>query len=221
MIGDRMPAMPPMQLNTELVRPISRSGAVADTSDQWIDATPLQKKAKVRNTMISGSTVHVVGTDDAGGADQPADDRRLAGEGQAVAACGPAGRRSRRNTARHRTPRGTATRRRTRLDEGEVPVGDQVGREPRAEEGADRPPNEMTEIDPPQACAAPARSASRATGCRPRRSVLRGARWDRSGMPPLSAICCNFRRVGASAFRPDRDSTRKKIAATTSAQAHR
>ena len=49
------PARPPIKLNTELVRPISRSGAVAETSDQWIEATPLQKNANVRNPMINGS----------------------------------------------------------------------------------------------------------------------------------------------------------------------
>src|ERR1700722_2299643 len=44
-----------MKLNTELVKPISRSGAVAETRDQWIEATPLQKNANVRNAMINGS----------------------------------------------------------------------------------------------------------------------------------------------------------------------
>src|ERR1700733_7590332 len=53
MMGAVMPASPPTPLNMPLVRPISRSGAVAETSDQWIDASPLAKNASERNRMIS------------------------------------------------------------------------------------------------------------------------------------------------------------------------
>ena len=86
MIGAEMPARPPTPLNTPLVRPISRSGAVADTSDQWIEASPLAKNASDRNRMISAGSVHEIGADDAGGQRQAADDRRLARDAQAEAA---------------------------------------------------------------------------------------------------------------------------------------
>src|SRR5579871_3628867 len=52
MIGAEMPASPPTPLNTPLVSPINRSGAVAETSDQWIDASPFAKNANERNRMI-------------------------------------------------------------------------------------------------------------------------------------------------------------------------
>src|SRR3984885_14562429 len=52
-IGAVIPARPPTPLNMPLVSPISRSGAVADTSDQWIEASPLAKNASERNRMIS------------------------------------------------------------------------------------------------------------------------------------------------------------------------
>src|ERR1700722_18450086 len=52
-IGAVIPARPPTPLNTPLVSPISRSGAVADTSDQRIEASPFAKNASDRNRMIS------------------------------------------------------------------------------------------------------------------------------------------------------------------------
>src|SRR5436189_905139 len=55
-IGTVIPDRLPKKLNTPPVSPSSRSGAIADTSDQVIDASPLPKNARAREpTIIAGS----------------------------------------------------------------------------------------------------------------------------------------------------------------------
>ena len=49
-MDDRLPT----KLNTPPVRPSSRTGASADTSDQVIEASPLPKKATARKKMTQG-----------------------------------------------------------------------------------------------------------------------------------------------------------------------
>ena len=53
-IGVQMDDRLPTKLNTPPVRPSSRTGASADTSDQVIEASPLPKKATARKKMTQG-----------------------------------------------------------------------------------------------------------------------------------------------------------------------
>ena len=53
MIGTAIPDRLPKKLNTPPVSPSSRSGAMAETSDQVIEASPLPKNASVMYAMIS------------------------------------------------------------------------------------------------------------------------------------------------------------------------
>ena len=99
-IGVQMDDRLPTKLNTPPVRPSSRTGASADTSDQVIEASPLPKKATARKKMTQGVESVRIGADHGRGDQQAQDDGQLARQAHR----GAAADQKVRQHAEHSTP---------------------------------------------------------------------------------------------------------------------